>query len=61
MGKIAAYRILGRKTDGKRPLGRPRPILADIIQVYLQGVDMEEWNGLIWLRIGKGDRPFLIW
>jgi hypothetical protein len=54
MGTIAAY----RKTDGKRPLGRPRRILAHIINVYLQGVDMEEWNGLIWLRIGKGDGLF---
>jgi hypothetical protein len=49
---------LGRKTDGKRRLGRPRPILADINKVYPQGVDMEEWNGVIWLRIGKGDGLF---
>jgi hypothetical protein len=58
MGTIAAYRILVKKTDGKRPLGKPRPVLADIIKVYLQGVDMEAWNGLIWLRIGKGDGLF---
>jgi hypothetical protein len=58
MGTIAAYRILGRKTDGKRPLGRLRPILADIIKAYNQGVGMEEWNGLMWLRIGKGDGLF---
>jgi hypothetical protein len=29
--------------------------------VYPQGVDMEEWNGVIWLRIGKGDGLFWIW
>jgi hypothetical protein len=57
-GAIAAYRILVRKTDGKRPLGRPRPILEDIIKVYLQEVDMEAWNGLICLRIRRGDGLF---
>jgi hypothetical protein len=49
---------LVRKIDGKRPLGRPRLILADIIKVYLQEADMEEWNDLICLRIGKGDGLF---
>jgi hypothetical protein len=58
METIAACRILVRKTDGKRPLGRPKPILADIIKVYLQGVDMEAWNGLIRFRIGRGDGLF---
>jgi hypothetical protein len=58
MGTVAAYRILVRKTDGKRPLGRPRPILADIIKVYLQEADMESWNGLISLRIGRGEGLF---
>jgi hypothetical protein len=33
-----AYRVLVRKTDGKRPLGRPRHRLEDYIKVELQEV-----------------------
>jgi hypothetical protein len=33
-----AYRVLVRKPDGKRPLGRPRHISEDYIKVELQEV-----------------------
>jgi hypothetical protein len=35
----------------ERPLGRPRCRCEDNIKMYLQELDGEVWNGLIWLRI----------
>jgi hypothetical protein len=49
-----AYRVLVGKTEGKRPLGRPRHRWDDIIKMYLQEVGWGTWIGLIWLRIGTG-------
>jgi hypothetical protein len=46
------YRILvGRRPDGKRPLGRPRRRLVDNIEMDLTEIG---WDGigLNWLRIG---------
>jgi hypothetical protein len=40
--KRNAYRVLVRKPERKRPLGRPRRRLEDGVV----------WTGLIWLRIG---------
>jgi hypothetical protein len=40
------YRILVRKPEGRRPLGRPSHRWVDIIRMHLAGV------GLIWLRVG---------
>jgi hypothetical protein len=55
----AAYRVLVGRPDGKRPLGRPKPIWEDTIKMDFwifekQGV--EAWTRLIWLRIGTGGR-----
>jgi len=36
--KKGAYRVLVRKPDGKRPLGRPRHRVEDNIKVELQEV-----------------------
>jgi hypothetical protein len=44
-----AYRILVRKPEGKRPLGRPRRRCVDNIKMDLTEIG---WIGLIWLRIG---------
>jgi hypothetical protein len=44
-----AYRILGGKPEGKRPLERPRHTWLDNIKIDLRKV---EWTGSIWLRIG---------
>jgi hypothetical protein len=46
--KRNAYRILVRKPEGKRPLGRPRRRWEDNIRIDLKVV----WTGFIWLRIG---------
>ena len=40
------------KTEGKKPLGRPRCRWEDFIKIYLQEVGWRgAWIGLIWLRI----------
>jgi hypothetical protein len=46
--KRNVYRILVRRAEGKRPLGRPRRRRVDNIKV-----DLKErgWDGVIWLRI----------
>jgi len=49
------YRILVRKPEGKRPLGRTRSIWEDNIKMDLQEVRCGGWTGPIWLRIGTGD------
>ena len=53
------YRVLVRKPEGKRPLGRPRRRWEDNIKMYLQGVgggcgdwmelaqDTDRWRALV--------------
>jgi hypothetical protein len=48
--KRNANRILMGKTEGKRPLGRPRRRWVDNIKMDLREVGI----GSIWLRIGTG-------
>jgi hypothetical protein len=49
------YRILVGKTEGKRPLGRPRNRWENNSKMDLQEVGCGvAWSGLIWLRIGTG-------
>jgi hypothetical protein len=52
--KRNAYRILVRKPEEMRPLGRPRRRWVDNIKMDLReiGWDGVDWIGLIWLRIG---------
>jgi hypothetical protein len=50
------YRLLVGRPDGKSPLGRPRRrwiynIKMDLLEMGLNVVD---WIGLDWLRIGTG-------
>jgi hypothetical protein len=52
--KRDAYRILVGKPEGKRPLGRRRRRLVDIIKMDPREVGMV-WTRLIWLRIRKGE------
>jgi len=40
-------RILMRKPEGKRPLGRPRHRLEDNIELNLEEVGWRAWTGLI--------------
>jgi hypothetical protein len=55
MGKKRnAYRLVVGKSEGKRPLGRPRRRLVDNIGWILERWDGVMWTGLVWLRIGTG-------
>jgi hypothetical protein len=53
--KRNAYRILEGKTDGKRPLGKPRHRQVKILKWILEIWDGMVWIGLIWLRIGTSE------
>jgi hypothetical protein len=45
-----AYRILGGKPEGKRPLGRPRRKWVDNIKIDLREI---EWDGLEWIDLAQ--------
>jgi hypothetical protein len=45
-----AYRILVRKPDGKRPLGRPRRRWVRNIKMALREV---EWDGRDWIDLAQ--------
>jgi hypothetical protein len=47
------YRVLVRKPEGKRPLGRPRRRWEDGIKMDLREIDRGVWSGFTWLRIGN--------
>jgi transposase len=42
------YRILVRKPEGKRPLGRPRRRSVDNIKIYLRDIG---WVGMDWIDL----------
>ena len=46
------FRVLVGKSEGKRPLGRPRRRWEDNIKMDLQEVGCGVWTGSSWLRIG---------
>jgi len=50
--KRGVYRVLMRKLQGKRPLGRPRRRWEDNIKMNLQKVGCGVWNESSWFRIG---------
>jgi hypothetical protein len=45
-----AYRILVRKLDGKRPLGRPRRRWMDSIKMDLREIG---WDGMNWFDLAQ--------
>jgi hypothetical protein len=49
-----AYRVLVERSEGRRPLGRPRRRWENNIKIDLQEVGWGAWTGMIWLRIGTG-------
>jgi hypothetical protein len=55
--KRSAYRIFVGKSEGKRPLERPRRRWVDNIKWILERYDGVVWTGLIWLRIGTSEGP----
>jgi hypothetical protein len=49
------YKVLVRKPEGKRPLGRPRRRWEDGIRMDLRETGLGVWTGIDWLRTGTGD------
>jgi hypothetical protein len=45
-----AYRVLVRKTEGKRPLGRPRRRWVDNIKMDLREIG---WDGMDWIELAQ--------
>ena len=52
----SAFRILVGKLEGKTPLGTARCKWEDNIKMDIQEVGRVAWTGLIWFRIGTGDK-----
>jgi hypothetical protein len=48
--KRNAYRILEEKTDGQRPLGKPRCRWVDNIKIDLREI---EWDGMDWIYLAQ--------
>jgi hypothetical protein len=48
--KRNAYRILVRKPEGKRPVGRPRRKWVDNIKMDLIEI---EWDGVNWIDLAQ--------
>ena len=48
--KTGEYRVLVGRPDGKSPLGRPRCIWDDIINMDLQVVG---WGGMYWIVLAQ--------
>jgi hypothetical protein len=46
------YRVLMGKPEGKRPFGRHRRRWRILLKWILRKLDVGEWTGSIWLRIG---------
>jgi hypothetical protein len=52
MGEMRnAYRILMRKPEGKRPIGRPRSRWVNKIKMELREIG---WNGVKWIDMAQG-------
>jgi hypothetical protein len=47
------YRVLVRRPEGKRPLGRPRRRWDDNIKMDLREIGIDGRTGFSWLRIGS--------
>jgi hypothetical protein len=52
--KRGAHSVLVEKSEGRRPLRRPRPRWEDNIKMDLRKVGWGTKTGMIWLRIGIG-------
>jgi hypothetical protein len=46
------YSVLVRKSEGKRPFGRPRLRWERNIQMDVPELGWGTWTGFIWLRLG---------
>ena len=54
--RIFKHRVLVEKLKGKRPHGRHRHRWEDHFKMDVEKVGWGSWTGLIWFRIGTGDR-----
>jgi hypothetical protein len=50
------YRVLVRKPEGKKPIGRSRRRWENNIKMDLQEVGWRAWIGLVWIRVETGVR-----
>jgi hypothetical protein len=57
--KKNAYRLLVRKSEGKRPLTRPRRGWLGDIEIDLREIRLRVLIGLVWERMGISERIFL--
>jgi hypothetical protein len=48
--KRNTYRLLAGKSEGKRPLGRPRRRRVDNIKVDLREIG---WSGVVWIDLAE--------
>jgi len=60
MGK-GTYRVLMWKSDGRKPLGRPRRECKDNIEMDFSRTGLGTWTVLIWLRMGTRGGLLLMW
>jgi hypothetical protein len=58
--KRSAYRVLVRRSEGKRPLERHRHRWEDTIKMGLNQLEWLDRTGLIWLSIGTGSGLLLM-
>jgi hypothetical protein len=49
------YRVLARKNEGKRPLGKPTRRWEINTKQIFEKRDGGAWTGSTWFRIGTGD------
>jgi hypothetical protein len=54
--ETSTHVIFVAKPEGKRPLGRHKYKLEDVLKWILERDDGLVWTGLIWLRIGTSGR-----
>jgi hypothetical protein len=54
--RSGTYRVLVRKLEEKKPIGRPRSRWENNIKMYLQDVGWRAWTGLIWIGVGTRGR-----
>jgi hypothetical protein len=54
------YKVLVRKPESKRPLGRPRRKWEDRIRMDLKEIGWRVWIGFDWLRIGTDGWLFCV-
>jgi hypothetical protein len=48
------YKVLVGKSEGKRPLGRPRRRCEDGVRMDVREIGLGVWIGFEWLRTGTG-------